>query len=271
MQRDLNRSAILNGAVGSYLGLGDQAIEVEAAFASALGMSRPYISDWHGTRDVFADCARVLGMAAKSNGRIGQELFLLQTTDINETIEYRPATVVGSSIMPHKNNPRKTEALIQYSRSIPRLAEVVQDDIQNHFERDNTSRPNRVLASISLETDVMYRTMTRLIAELKVKTVMRQNVDKTRGLMLSQRLAFALAEKIGKTDANQRLQDVAKKALENELTLREAFSESDMSDLLDDKTLDELLEPTTYIGLASQQTELVISEIRQLRSEEGAP
>lgn len=117
----------------------------------------------------------------------------------------------------------------------------------------------------------MYRTVTRLIAELKVKTVMRQNVDKTRCLMLSQRLAFALAEKIGKTEANQRLHDVAKKALENELTLREAFRQSDMSDLLDDKTLDELLEPTTYIGLASQQTELVISEIRQLRSEEGAP
>jgi adenylosuccinate lyase len=271
VQSDLKRSAILKGAVGSYLGLGEQAIEVEAAFASALGMSSPYISDWHGTRDVFADYARVLGMAAKSNGRIGQELFLLQTTDINETVEYRPATVVGSSTMPHKNNPRKTEALIQYSRSIPRLAEVVQDDIQNHFERDNTSRPNRVLASISLEADAMYRTVTRLIAELKVnKTVMRQNVDKTRGLMLSQRLAFALAEKIGKTEANHRLHDVAKQALENELTLREAFRQSDLSDLLDDKTLDELLEPTTYIGLASQQTELVISEIRQLRSEEGA-
>lgn len=267
---DLRRSAILKGAVGSYLGLGNKAIEVEADFAKALGLSDPYISDWHGTRDVFADYAGVLSLAAKSNGRIGTELFLLQMTDINETVEYRAPSAVGSSTMPHKNNPRRTEALIHYSRTIPSLSEVVLSDVQNYFERDNTSRPNRVLAEISTEADAMYRNITPLLRELKVnKQVMLENLNKTRGLMLSQRLAFALAEKIGKTDANTKLHEVAKVAHENGMTLRESFLASDLKDLIGEKTLDELMEPTTYIGLAEQQTELIIESIRKQRLEEG--
>ncbi len=270
VQGDLKRSAILKGAVGSYLGLGDKAIEVEAAYAQALGLEKPYVSDWHGTRDVFADYASVLALVAKSNGRIGQELFLLQITDINETVEIRRATAVGSSTMPHKNNPSKSEALIHYGRTIPRLAEVALDDVQNFFERDNTSRPNRILAEISIEAEAMYRSVTSLVSNLRVnEAVMAQNLSKTRGLMLSQRLAFALGDKIGKSEANKALQEIAKTAHEDGLTLGQAFRNSKLSSLIDDDELNELMEPTTYVGLAVKQTELVIQEIRQLRKQEG--
>tara|TARA_R110002072_G_scaffold51389_5_gene137938 strand:- start:1584 stop:3020 length:1437 start_codon:yes stop_codon:yes gene_type:complete len=270
VRQDLDRSAILKGAVGSYLGLGDQAIEVEKSFAKHLGLGEPYISDWHGTRDVFASYAQVLALISKSLGRIGTELFLLQSTDINETVEYRIATAVGSSTMPHKNNPSKSEALIQHSRSIPRLAEVVLDDVQNYFERDNTSRPNQVLAEISIEADQMLRSATKLIQELIVnEDVMRANVDKTQGLMLSQRLAFALAADLGKQEANDRMHEVAKRAVARQETLREAFLNSDLAPLLETEQLDALLEPTTYIGLAVQQTETVIHQIRKQRRREG--
>lgn len=270
VQQDLKRSAILKGAVGSYLGLGEKAIEVEASFAAALGLDAPYLADWHGTRDVFANYAQVLALAAMSNGRIGRELFLLQMTDINETVEVRAAAAVGSSTMPHKNNPRRTEALIQYSRAIPRLAEVVLDDVQNYFERDNTSRPNRVLEALSIEADAMYRTIIPLIQELRVnEAVMRENLDKTRGLMLSQRLTFALADQLGKTAANDKLHQIAKDAHTRGLTLRAAFAESDLAGLLDEAVLDDLLDPTTYIGLAEEQTEQVIRHIRERRAQEG--
>jgi adenylosuccinate lyase len=270
VQADLDRSGILKGAVGSYLGLGDKGLEIEKSFAQHLGLSTPFVSDWHGTRDVFANYAQVLALVSKSLGRIGTELFLLQMTDINETVEYRLETAVGSSTMPHKNNPSKSEALIQHSRSIPRLAEVVLDDVQNYFERDNTSRPNRVLAAISIESDQMLSTAAKLIQQLIVnEQVMRDNVDKTNGLMLSQRLAFALAEDLGKKEANDRMHDVAKRALVRQESLRKAFLNSDLAPLLDESQLDALLEPTTYLGLAVRQTETVIDQIRQLRTKEG--
>jgi adenylosuccinate lyase len=51
---ELDRSAILKGAVGTYAGLGNRAIDIEQSFAKELGLSQPYPDDWHGSRDVFA-------------------------------------------------------------------------------------------------------------------------------------------------------------------------------------------------------------------------
>lgn len=243
---------------------------VEQAFAAELGMQPPYLADWHGVRDVFAEYAQVLALISKSWGRIGNELFLLQTTDIAETVEVRSSTAVGSSTMPHKNNPSKSEALVHYSRTIPRLAEVILDDVDNYFERDNTSRPNRVLDEISIEADGMLRTANRLLKSLRVNPeTMLANLQTTKGLIMSQRVAFALAEQIGKKTANDKMHEVAKQALDQNLSLREAFEASVLATLLSSDQLDQLLDVTTYTGLASQQTSAVIAEIRALRSAEG--
>ena len=79
----INQSAILKGAVGTYLGLGEMAIETEELMAKELGLSKPYIADWHGIRDVFAEYALTLALISKSFGRIGDELTLLQLSLIH--------------------------------------------------------------------------------------------------------------------------------------------------------------------------------------------
>lgn len=266
VQKDLRRSAILKGAVGSYVGLGERAIEVERHFASELGLDTPYLDDWHGSRDVFANYAQTLALIARSLGRVGTELFLLQSTDINETVEHRVSTAVGSSTMPHKNNPRNSEALIQYGRSIPRLAEVVLDDVQNYFERDNTSRPNRVLAQISIDAYHDVRLANKLISELIVnEAVMLENLRKTNGLIMSQRLAFRLADELGKKTANDKMHDVATFAIERNISLMEAFQSSDLAQYISASELKELLEPTTYTGLAEKQTKMIIQSIKDQR------
>ena len=50
----VQRSGIFKGAVGSYLGLGEKAIETEAIMMNKLGLAEPSKDDWHGIRDVFA-------------------------------------------------------------------------------------------------------------------------------------------------------------------------------------------------------------------------
>lgn len=120
--------------------MGDRAILVEQSFADQLGLDAPTLSDWSGTRDVIIEYGMILGLIARSHQRIGQELFLLQSTDIAELREALPAGVVGSSSMPHKRNPRAPEGLVHAGQTIPRLAEVLGDDVVNLFERDNTAR-----------------------------------------------------------------------------------------------------------------------------------
>lgn len=263
-------SGIMKGAVGSYVGLGEKGIDVEKAFSRQLGLGAPYPDDWHGARDVIAEYAYTLALISKSYGRIGNELFLLQMTDIGETQETLVSTAVGSSTMPHKKNPSKSEALIFYSRSIPRTAEVIADDMVNFFERDNTSHTNRLLADISIDAAAMLKSAGGLLAGLHVNVdAMAENLDKTHGLILSQRLTFALSEKIGKTTANARLHELAVEAAAEGVHLRTAIERSaDLGRVFTASELDLLFDPATYTGLAEQQVAAVIAYCQAARRQD---
>ena len=268
MLERIERSVIMKGAVGSYLGLGPDGVAVERGVAAQLGLPAPYSDDWHSTRDVFAEYAGILAMISRSQGRIGQEVFLLQTTDIAELFERRPGTAVGSSTMPHKNNPSLSEALIQRSRIIPRLAEIVGDDMINMFERDNTSRPNQVLEEISVAASEMLSESRRLVTRLEVNTVrMRENLDRSGGWILSQRLMFALAPEIGRDVAEAHLRDLATAALVSGHSLYDiAPQDPVIAGALTQDEIRSLLDPTTYVGLAAEQVDAVIAEALAARA-----
>ena len=267
VQSKINKSGILKGAVGSYLGLGTQAIETEKLMMINLGLDEPSKDDWHGIRDVFAEYALTLAIISKSYGRVGNELTLLQMTELGETEEYLGSRSVGSSTMPQKKNPRGPGDLLEYSRIIPRLSEIVLDDMINSFERDGEKSDDE-LKQISIVTEQMLDRAKPLIKELKVnKQKMRDNLDLTNGLILSQRLTFYLADKIGKHTANELMHDVAKYALENNLTLEEAaLQNSIISKNITKSELKNILNPETYIGLAVKQAQLIIEDIENKRT-----
>jgi len=266
VQSKINKSGILKGAVGSYLGLGPQAIETEKLMMINLGLDEPSKDDWHGIRDVFAEYALTLAIISKSFGRIGNELTLLQMTELGETEEYLGSKSVGSSTMPQKKNPRGPGDLLEYSRIIPRLSEIVLDDMINSFERDGEKSDDE-LKQISIVTEQMLDRAKPLLKELKVnKQKMRSNLDLTNGLILSQRLTFYLADKIGKDTANELMHEVAKSAISNNISLKDAAMKNKTikENITEDELLD-ILNPETYIGLAVKQTEIIIEEIQSKR------
>ena len=266
VQSKINKSGILKGAVGSYLGLGKQAIQTEALMMKNLGLNEPAKDDWHGIRDVFAEYALTLAIISKSFGRIGHELTLLQMTELGETEEDLGSKAVGSSTMPQKKNPRGPGKLIEYSRLIPRISEVVLDDMVNSFERDG-AKSDSELKLVSISTQEMINVAKPLLKTLKVnKLRMRENLNLTNGLILSQRLTFYLAGVIGKDTANNLMHDVAKFALNNNLTLKEAALQNEIiSQNITEKELDKILDPETYVGLAIQQAQMIIEEIHAKR------
>ena len=268
VQSKIKKSGILKGAVGSYLGLGNDAIKTESMMMRNLGLDDPSKDDWHGIRDVFAEYALTLAIISKSFGRIGNELTLLQMTEIGETEEYLGNRSVGSSTMPQKKNPRGPGDLIEFSRIIPRLSEIVLDDMINSFERDGEKSDDE-LKLISIESEKMINRAKPLLKDLIVnKDKMRENLEITQGLILSQRLTFYLADKIGKDTANDLMHDVAKYALENNISLKDAALKNEIvSQNITKETLINILNPETYIGLAAEQAKLIIEEIELKRSE----
>lgn len=268
VRAELDRSAILKGAVGTYAGLGDRAIDVEKAFANELGLKAPYADDWHGARDVYAAYAQALALISRSYGRIGQELFLLQMTDLGETGEPRDETSVSSSSMAQKVNPSKSEVLIQNSRTIPRLSEVVLDDVVNFFERDNTSGPNATLEDISIKSEQNLKTATELLSNLAVhRDAMRRNIDRSKGFILAQRVVFALSSKFGKETADEKVRAVIHKAMAANSDFRTALlADPELSQILTPAALDELLKPEGYTGLADAEISAVIADAEALRA-----
>mgnify|MGYP005667523179 FL=1 len=263
----VEQSGILKGAVGTYLGLGEKAIETEALMMLELGLSKPSVADWHGIRDVFAEYGLTLALISKSFGRMGEELTLLQMTEFGETLENLGNGAVGSSTMPQKRNPRGPGNLIEASRVIPRISEIILDDMINSFERDGAKSDSEIQL-ISIAAEDMIDAAKLMLSQLEVnKEMMRNNLDKTKGLILSQRVTFELGKSIGKDSANDLMHDVAMFALKNNLTLREAIkSNSKTASYFSESELDELLNPETYIGLAIEQTKLIIKEIEEKRT-----
>ena len=266
VEEKINRSVILKGAVGTYLGLGPKGIETEFLMSQELGLGTPYIADWHGVRDVFAEYALTLALISKSFGRIGDELTLLQMTEIGETLENLGFKAIGSSTMPHKKNPRGPGNLVNFSRIIPRQSEIILDDMVNSFERDQP-RSDETLKDISITAELMTNTAIRLLNELEVnKDVMRKNLNITNGLILSQRVTYFLADIIGKDTAESMIHDIAMKAITENISLSDAIKNDKIaSQYFTDQDLKNLLDPETYIGLAIEQVEIIINQIESNR------
>ena len=96
---------------------------------------------------------------------------------------------------------------------------------------------------------------------------MRENLEITNGLILSQRLTFYLADKIGKDTANDLMHDIAKYALNNNISLKDAaLNNKIVNQNITENTLKDILDPETYIGLAADQAKIIIEEIELKRS-----
>ena len=262
LQARLDRSAILKGAVGDYSGLGDKAVEVEERFARELGMAPPYPGDWHGTRDVIAEYGLLLGLIAKSHQRIGQEIFLLASTDVGEVREALPSATVGSSSMPHKRNPVAPERLIHAGRTIPRLAEILADDVVNFYERDNTSRLAPVIEEISVESARAAARLADMLEGLEVDANrMRINIDLTAGFAMSQRVAFALAQHMPREDAEALVKKVIADAMAAPMDFGTALSlNPEVSAVLDGQEIVTLLDPRAPNPSAARMIERTIEE-----------
>jgi adenylosuccinate lyase len=259
-------SGILKGAVGSYAGLGDKGFEVEELLMKELRLSPPDPADWHGVKDNFAEFGNMLALIGMTFGKIGQEIFLLQSTDLGEVEERLPSTAVGSSTMPHKRNPSKSRTLVVLSREIRRHAEVIMDWMVSIHERDQITSADE-LSEICIKADKLLKAAKPLLKDLIVyPDAMMENIHKTKGLIMSEKLMLVLGEKIGKHTAHETVREVSMDAYKKKITLKEAIlARPDLAKHLKQEELDEIFDPIKYIGLAPQEVDRVIAATMKLR------
>ena len=242
------------GAAGTLAALGDKGLDVSEALARELKLPLPE-APWHTHRDRIAEAASVFAIIAGTCGKIARDVSLMMQTDVGEAFEPAGEGRGGSSTMPHKRNPVAAASALGAATMAPNLAATIfAAQVQDH---ERSAGPWHAewptLPALMLVTSGALAAIVDLAEGLEVDGArMRENLNATHGLIMAEAVTFALAEKIGKSDAHHLIEAASKKALADKKHLRDVLtSDSKVTDHLDAKQIAGLFEPMAYQG-ASQ-------------------
>lgn len=185
----------ISGAVGTYANVDPK---VEAYICEKMGITPAKLATQVIQRDRHAELMTTLAIVASSLDKFATEVRNLQRTDIREVEEYFHPGQKGSSAMPHKRNPITCERVSGLARVVRGNALAALENVALWHERDIThSSVERVILPDSfLLLDYMLRKFTNIVDKLLVyPDAMKANMEKTGGLVFSQRLLLALVDK----------------------------------------------------------------------------
>ncbi len=251
----------MSGAVGTQAGLGEHAPRIQELVMKRLGIKAAEISTQIVQRDRYAELVCLLSMVASSLENFATEIRELQRPEIGELFEsFEAEKQVGSSTMPHKQNPETCERVCGIARIVRSLAVPALEDMVTWHERDLTqsSAERFILPESCILVDYLLALMSDIVANLRVdEQRMLQNIGLTQGRSMSEAVMMSLTRKgVNRQEAHELLRKLTiKSALEKrpfkEILLKDKF----VSSKLTAKEIDEGLNPHNYLGTAVKQAE----------------
>jgi 3-carboxy-cis,cis-muconate cycloisomerase len=252
------------GAVGTLATLGDQGISVRRDMMKQLDLGVPNIS-WHTARDGWAELVHWLAMIGATLGKIASEVSTLMRTEINEVREPYQSGRGASSTMPQKRNPINCPPIIAIAH---RLRECVGSQlmamIQDH-ERAVAGQPLEWLVipeSFLLLSGALKHSRT-ILEHLDVDAEqMNKNINTSGGFLMAESVMMGLAKKLGRAEAHHLVSEVAGRAIDSGNSLRdELLSEPQIMSAVTESIIDELLDPSQYLGCASEMIDMVLAKV----------
>jgi adenylosuccinate lyase len=184
----------ISGAVGTFANIDPR---VEEHVAAKLGLQVEPVSSQVIPRDRHAAYFAALGVVASSIERLATEIRHLQRTEVLEAEEFFSAGQKGSSAMPHKRNPVLTENLTGLARMVRAYAMPAMENVALWHERDisHSSVERYIGPDATITLDFALARAAGVVEKLIVYPErMQQNLDRTSGLVHSQRVLLALTQ-----------------------------------------------------------------------------
>jgi adenylosuccinate lyase len=227
LERAFAQAAVgaVSGAVGTYSATSP---DFEARVLGRLRLDAEAVSTQVVARDRHAELLSAIALAGAGMERFATELRHLARTEVSEVREPFGAGQKGSSAMPHKRNPIKSEQIAGLARVLRGNAQAGLEDVALWHERDisHSSVERIVLPDSTILLDHLQRRTIALVQGMVVDAGrMRENLDLTCGALFSQRVLLALVEQ-GQTrdDAYRIVQGLAQRALDERTPLRELLA-----------------------------------------------
>ena len=231
MQRNVKRFELaadgvefgkLSGAVGTFAHIPP---EVEKLTCEFLGLKSAPVSTQTLQRDRHAFYMATLALIGGTMEKMAVEIRHLQRTELREAEEFFSKGQKGSSAMPHKRNPISSENITGCSRVLRGYMIAAYENVPLWHERDisHSSVERIILPDATILLDYMLHRFSGVLEKLMVYPEnMLRNMEKTHGLVYSQRLLLMLIEKgLSREHAYDTVQPIAMKAWEEKRPFRE--------------------------------------------------
>src|ERR1700730_3580738 len=230
LERAFAQAAVgaLSGAVGTYAATSP---EFELRVLARLGLEREDVSTQVVARDRHAELLGAIALAGAGLERLATGVRHRQRTEVREVQEPFRAGQKGSSAMPHKRNPIKSEQIAGLARVLRGNAQAALENIALWHERDisHSSVERVILPDSTILLDYLQHTATTLIEGMTVdEQRMRANLELTHGALFSQRVLLALVETgMSRDQAYVIVQELSQRAWDEGRSLSDLLAEDD--------------------------------------------
>lgn len=240
----------MSGAVGTFANIPP---EIEAYVCEHLGLDAAPVSTQTLQRDRHAYYVATLALISTSMEKFAVEIRNLQKTETREVEEAFAKGQKGSSAMPHKRNPIGSENITGIARVIRGYVTTAYENVPLWHERDisHSSAERIMLPDVTIALDYGLNRFTNIVERLTVfEDNMLANIDKTFGLIYSQRVLLALINKgLAREAAYDKVQPKAMESWETKTPFRTLIEEdATITDLLTKEDLDECFNPKHHLN-----------------------
>jgi len=255
------------GVVGTGSLMGERAIDVQKIVAKNLGLYPVDAATQVVPRERFAEMQFCMALIGSTLDKIAIEIRNLQRTEIGEVAEPFRKGQMGSSAVPVKRNPIKSERVSSLAKMLRSLVSVSMENIALWHERDlsNSANERFTLPMAAILLDEMLNAMTKVVSELKVnRDRVTSNIEMTRGQIYAEFVLEALVKKgVARFEAYRDIQRVAFEALESGEHFFDAVSKDEsISRFLSTQELEEIFQAKNHLGASGKIIDDVSKMVR---------
>ncbi len=239
----------ISGAVGTYANIDPF---VEKYVCEKLGLTPAPISTQTLQRDRHAHYMSTLALIATSIEKFAVEIRGLQKSETREVEEFFAKGQKGSSAMPHKRNPIGSENMTGMARVIRGYMLTAYENVPLWHERDisHSSAERIILPDATIALNYMLNRMGNIIKNLTVfPENMKRNMNRTLGLIFSQRVLLALIDKgLTREEAYDTVQPKAMEAWEKQVSFKELVEKDEhITKYLTQEEIDDCFDYTYHL------------------------
>jgi len=257
------------GVVGTGSVMGEKALQVQKIVSEKLSLFPTEASTQVIPRERYAEMIFIIGLIGSTLDKIAIEIRNLQRTEISEVQESFKKGQMGSSAVPVKKNPIKSERISSFAKILKSNVSIALENISLWHERDlsNSANERFIIPTSTILIDDMITTMIKIISGLFIdKEKILKNIEITNGQIFAEFVLQILISKgISRIEAYKNIQRIAFKATEQREHFLKSLSKDDF--IIRNITLDELnsiFNPQYQLSASSQIINNIVKKAQKM-------